>query len=213
MPLDLHPLWLSLVVALCALALALPPGVGLARFMSGRRGIAAATLESLFLLPLVLPPVVSGLFLLWLLGRRGPFGLSSVLFTPFAAVLAAAIVAFPLVYTSARAAFEATAGELELVGRALGASPLRAFWTITFPLALPGLVAGAILGFARALGEFGATVMVAGNVPDFTLTAPVAIYFAAEDGDLNRAGVYALLLSAANLFFVFLAHQRRRRFS
>jgi molybdate transport system permease protein len=146
--------------------------------------------------------------LLILLGKRGPLGQIlwrwgvQLLFSPFAAILAAAIVAFPLVFQSARATFGALDGELEDAARALGASPPRAFWTIALPLAWPGLMAGAILAFARALGEFGATVMVAGNVEGKTLTAPVAIYFAAEAGDLSRAGIYSLLLGALNLVFM-----------
>ncbi|HEX9998230.1 MAG TPA: molybdate ABC transporter permease subunit [Abditibacterium sp.] len=205
----LHPLQLSLWVALGALFLALPMGILAASFLRGRRFWGRSALEGLLLLPLVLPPVVTGLLLLLLLGKRGPVGQFlpgwgvQILFSPWAAVLASAIVAFPLVYQSARAAFEGVDCHLEEAARSLGAPPLRCFLTISVPLAAPGLLAGAILAFARALGEFGATVMVAGNVEGKTLTAPVAIYFAAENGEMGRAGFYAIMLGVLNLGFLF----------
>ncbi|RYG57518.1 molybdate ABC transporter permease subunit [bacterium] len=208
MPIDLRPLQLSLLVAVGALVLALPTGIAAASWLRSKRFTGLSLIESLFLLPLVLPPVVTGFVLLILLGKRGPVGKvllgwgTQILFSPWAAMLASAIVAFPLVYQSARAAFAGVDSQLEDAARCLGAAPARTFWTVTIPLAWPGLVAGAILAFARALGEFGATVMVAGNVEGKTLTAPVAIYFAAEEGDLTRAGIYALLLGGLNLAFM-----------
>jgi molybdate transport system permease protein len=205
---DLHPLQLSFLVAGAALFLAVPLGIGVALALRGRRFRGQIFVENLFLLPLVLPPVVTGLLLLLLLGKRGVAGawlLShgwQILFSPLAAMLASAIVAFPLIFQSARAAFVAVDGHLEDAARSLGAPPSRTFWTITLPLAAPGLVAGAILAFARALGEFGATVMVAGNVGGKTLTAPVAIYNAAENGDFRRAAFYAIALAVLNLLFL-----------
>jgi molybdate transport system permease protein len=218
---DLRPLQLSLLVAAGALVLALPLGIAGASLLRGRRFPGQSLLESLFLLPLVLPPVVTGFILLVLLGKRGPLGKPlldwgvQILFSPLAAILASAMVAFPLVYQSARAAFSSVDSQLEDAARCLGAPPARTFWSITVPLAWPGLVAGAILAFARALGEFGATVMVAGNVEGKTLTAPVAIYFAAEEGDLRRAGLYAVLLGALNLAFMasVSAISNRRKFT
>lgn len=210
---DPQPLRLSLLVAIGALILCFPLGIAAARAMSRRRFPLQDLLEGLLLLPLVLPPVVTGFALLIVLGRHGWLGDLRLLFTPWAAVLAAAVVAFPLVYQSARASFEALDGDLETVARCLGASPARAFWTVTLPLAWPGLLAGAVLAFARGLGEFGATVMVAGNVPGRTLTAPVALYFAANDGDLKSAGTYAAILAVFNLLFLLVLGRARRRFS
>ena len=210
---DLQPLQLSLWVALGALILCFPLGVAAARAMSGRHFPFKDFVEGLFLLPLVLPPVVTGFALLVVLGKRGPLGDLRLLFTPWAAVIASAIVAFPLVYQSARAAFAARSDELEIVARCLGASKMRAFWTVAVPLAWPGLLAGAVLAFARALGEFGATVMVAGNVAGKTLTAPVAIYFAADDGDLRSAAIYAAILAIFNLLFLIGLNVYRRRAS
>lgn len=210
MPPDFHPLWLSLWVAAGALTMALPWGFGAALWLRGRRFRGQNLLESVLLLPLVLPPVVTGLVLLLLLGKRGPIGKIllgwgfQILFSPLAAMLAAAIVAFPLVFQSARAAFAGVDSHLEDAARGLGATPARTLWSVTLPLAAPGLWAGAILSFARALGEFGATVMVAGNLAGRTLTAPVALYFASENGDYAGAAKYALWLGAANFAFLLL---------
>jgi molybdate transport system permease protein len=208
---DWHPLRLSLFLACAAVLLAAPLGILLARLMSGRHFWGKEALEGLFLLPLVLPPVMTGLALLLLLGRHGPLSRLHLLFTPSAAVLAAAVVAFPLTYQSARSAFNSIDHNLEDVAHSLGASAPRVFWTVTAPLAWPGLAGGAVLAFARALGEFGATVMVAGNLPGKTLTAPVAIYLATEDGNLRLAGQYALALGTLNLLFMALLNGYLRR--
>lgn len=153
-------------------------------------------------LPLVLPPVVTGFVLLLLIGKNGPIGRflseyfqTQIIFTPAAAILAAIVIAFPLMYQSAKAAFQSIDMHLEDAARTLGASELRIFFTVTLPLALPGLVAGAVLAFARALGEFGATIMIAGNIPGKTQTIPLAIYFAAESNDLQEAGIYVAIIS------------------
>jgi molybdate ABC transporter permease protein len=152
--------------------------------------------DGLFLLPLVLPPVVTGFALLVLLGRNGPVGrfLESafgvrVVFTIHAAILAAAVVAFPLMYQSAKAAFQSVDPRLEDAARTLGAGEARVFLAVTLPLAWPGVVAGMALAFARSLGEFGATAMVAGNIPGETTTVPLAIYFLADAGELRTAGL------------------------
>ena len=185
--------------------------------MSGRHFRGKDILDGVFLLPLVLPPVVTGFLLLVLLGRHGFVGAFlkrlewQIIFTPTAAVLAATVVAFPLMYGSMKAAFQNLDPQLEDVARGLGASPLRVFWTITLPLCWPGLVAGTLLSFARALGEFGATIMVAGNIPGRTTTVPTAIYFAAEGGDLRLAGVYAALIGGVNLILIVLVNHLARR--
>ncbi len=186
--------------------------------MSGRHFPGKDALDALFLLPLVLPPVVTGFLLLVLLGKRGLVGAFlrrafdwEVIFTPAAAVLAAAVVAFPLMYGSMKAAFHGLDSQLEDAARCLGAAPARVFWTITLPLSWPGLVAGTLLSFARALGEFGATIMVAGNIPGHTTTVPTAIYFAAEGGDLRLAGLYAALIGSVNLALIVLVNRLVRR--
>ncbi|MDF2501637.1 MAG: modB [Anaerosporomusa subterranea] len=197
-----QPVILSIQVALFSLAIVSILGVSSAYLMRRYEFTGKAALEALFTLPLVLPPVVTGFLLLLLIGKQGPIGrlLSDlfavqIIFTPFAAVLAGTVVAFPLMYQSAKAAFQAVDNKLEDAARTLGASEWRVFWTITIPLAWPGLIAGLVLSFSRALGEFGATIMVAGNIPGKTQTIPLAIYFAAESNDLTTAGIYVLLIS------------------
>ncbi len=203
---DWQPLWLSMQVAAAALLLAFVLGVLLARLLAARRLVL---LEAILLLPLVLPPVVTGYALLIFLGRNGIFGAwlerqfdAQILFTPTAAALAAFVVALPLMIISAKAAFENLDTHCMEAARCCGANPLRVFWTIEIPLAWRGLVAGGVLAFARALGEFGATIMVAGNIAGQTTTAPIAIYMAVEGGDFQTAKNYALILAAINLLFL-----------
>jgi len=152
-----------------------------------------AVVDGVFLLPLVLPPTVVGFFLLLLLGRNGPIGRlllqfgATIVFSWPATVIAAAVVAFPLMYLTGRAALEQVDLQYLQAARTLGASEWRVFREVELPLAWPGVVAGTILSFARALGEFGATLMVAGNIPGRTATIPIAIYFAVEADDIGRA--------------------------
>lgn len=196
------PVILSIKVALFSLIFVFVFGVSSAYLMRSFEFPGKAALEAFFTLPLVLPPVVTGFLLLILIGKQGPVGRfltdffhTQIIFTPYAAVLAGAVVAFPLMYQSTKAAFQGVDRNLEEAARTLGASEWRVFWTITMPLSWPGLVAGLVLSFARALGEFGATIMVAGNIPGKTQTIPLAIYFAAESNDLTRAGLYVLIIS------------------
>ena len=200
---DWAPVLLSLRVAGAALIVVMVLGTLAARAMTRAHFPGRDLIDGLLTLPLVLPPVVTGFLLLVLVGRNGPVGRflnatldMQILFTATAAVMASAVVSFPLMYQSARAAFLAIDRGLEDAARTLGAREVRVFFTITLPLAWPGLVAGIVLAFARALGEFGATAMVAGNIPGRTTTVPLAIYFLAEAGDLRTAGVYSLIISA-----------------
>lgn len=197
-----QPVILSIKVALFSLVFVFVFGVSIAYFMRSFEFPGKVALEAVFTLPLVLPPVVTGFLLLLLIGKQGPIGRfltdifhTQIIFTPYAAVLAGAVVAFPLMYQSTKAAFQGVDRNLEEAARTLGASEWRVFRTITMPLSWPGLVAGLVLSFARALGEFGATIMVAGNIPGKTQTIPLAIYFAAEANDLTRAGMYVLIIS------------------
>ena len=208
-----HPIWLSLWVATGALFLCFPLGVLAAHGVRRAPRVWQFLLEAVFLLPLVLPPVVSGLVLLLALGKNAPLGRAGfeLLFTPWAAILAAAFVAFPLVYSGAKSAFESVSPELELAAQSVGASPTRVFWTISLPLGWPILAGGALLAFARGLGEFGATVMVAGNIEGQTLTAPVAIYLAAEDGNFALATRYAAILATLNFVFLLFVRLLGRR--
>ncbi len=205
------PLWLSLKVAGWATALnvvfGVAAGYGLSRWRSGARDV----IDSLLTLPLVMPPTVLGYYLLVLLGRRGWLGhwLDSIgiqlVFTWQGAVIASMIVAFPLVLKSARAAFESVDPQLERAARTLGVSEMAIFFRVTLPLATRGLLAGTLLAFARALGEFGATLMIAGNLPGRTQTLSVAIYAAVQAGDDNTANLLVLVTSVTCVVILVLA--------
>lgn len=207
---EMQPIVLSLKVASVSLCFVFLLGVAAAYAIRRFEFPGKTALEAFFTLPLVLPPVVTGFLLLLLIGKQGPVGrlLSEqlqlqIIFTPYAAILAGAVVAFPLMYQSTKAAFHGIDRNLEDAARTLGASEWRVFFTVTLPLAWHGLVAGLILSFARALGEFGATIMVAGNIPGKTQTLPLAIYFAAESNDLTLAGIYVLIISLITFSLIF----------
>lgn len=190
----LDPLWLSVKIASIATVIVFICGTLMARFLSRRRFKGKDVIESIFLLPLVLPPTVVGFGLLYLFGKNGFLGkiLESlfnvqIVFTWYAAVIASIIVAFPLMYQSASGAFRNYNKDLENAAYTMGAGRWKVFWTISFPLAWPGLLAGLVLTFARAVGEFGATLMIAGYIPGVTDTLPLAIYFSVEGGNTEQA--------------------------
>jgi molybdate transport system permease protein len=193
------------IAALSTLAI-LPFGVALAWLLARRDWPGKSLVETLVALPLVIPPVATGLLLLKLLGRRGPLGgwiertLGwEIVFTWRAVVIATAVMSFPLLVRTARVAFEGVSPRLEQVARTLGAGPWRVFRTVTLPLAARGLVAGAVLAFARALGEFGATFMVAGFIPGRTATLALSIYHLVQLGRDGEA--FVLLTISATLAF------------
>ena len=195
------PLLLSLKVAGWATLLATVAGTAAAYGLSRWRWPGRDLLDAILTLPLVLPPTVLGYYLLVLLGRRGIIGETlakwdiELIFTWQGAVIAAAIVAFPLVFKSARAAFENVDAQLENAARVLGVSEVGVFFRVTLPLAARGIVAGVLLAFARALGEFGATLMIAGSLPGRTQTLSVAIYEAVQAGDDRTANLLVLVTS------------------
>jgi len=205
MELDLSPLWISLKVAGTATAATFLMGIFAAYQMLGYRGRWRSLLEGLLISPLILPPTVVGFLLLLLFGKNGVLGQwmeqfnFTIIFTWYAGVVAAIVVSFPLMYKTALGAFEQIDSSLLQVARTLGASERRIFWQILLPLAVPGLVAGVTLAFARALGEFGATLMLAGNIPGETQTMPMAIYFAVEAGDMGLAWLWAIVIMAISL--------------
>jgi molybdate transport system permease protein len=204
-------LWLSLKIASAATLLTMAVGVPLALFMSRRRFAGKSVVEGIIMMPLVLPPTVVGYFIIMALGARGWMGRwlhaafgYSILFRFEGAVLAAAIVALPMLYIPAKAAFASVERELEDMARVMGANRLQLFWHVSVPLARRGLLAGLVLSFARALGEFGATVMVFGLQPD-RLTLPISIYAEFEHGELISAtgAVIALSLVSLGLIMAF----------
>ena len=212
-------LGLSARVALCATLAILPPGIALGWLLARRDMPGKALLETLAALPLVLPPTAVGYLLLRLLARDGPLGERALgldlLFTWKGAVLASAVMALPLVVRTARLAFEEVDPRLEAMARTLGLGPLRAFAEVTLPLARRGLAAAAVLGFTRALGEFGATVIVAGNIPGKTQTLALAIFSEMQAGRdrsaMTLVGITVVLAFLALWTVEILQRKRRRR--
>src|SRR5215469_18296792 len=201
---DWFPLALSIRVALIATAIVLVSGVAAAWVLERRRFPGSEMLDALITLPLVLPPSVLGYYLLVLLGQRSPVGRGiesltgiRLVFTWQGAVVAACIGAIPLVIKTARSSIAAVDHNLEDAARTLGKTELQVFWRVTLPIASRGIVAAGMLAFARALGDFGATLMVAGNIPGRTQTAAIAIYDATQNGQDRYALTLVLILSAA----------------
>jgi len=185
----------TLAVALVATMLMLPIGVWLAWLLARRRFPGRALVDTLVSLPLVMPPVATGLILLKILGRRGPIGSLlarsgiDIVFTWKAVVIAMMVMGLPLLVRTARTGFEQVSRRYEDIAETLGATPSRVFFTISLPLAFRSIVAGALLAFSRAIGEFGATIMVAGAIPGRTRTLAVAIFTMTEAGDDHQAMV------------------------
>jgi molybdate transport system permease protein len=207
---EIEALMLSIkVAAYCTLAICIP-GIGVAWLLAKKSFIGKSLVDSLVHLPLVLPPVVPGFLLLLLLGSQGilgkwlqqTFGIS-VAFTWIGAVIASAVMAFPLMVRSARLAISQVDKRLEAAAQSLGAHPLRVFLTITLPLALPGIVTGLVLAFSRSLGEFGATITFVGNIEGETRTLPLAIYTYTQlpggDSAAIRLAVLSMLIALAAL--------------
>jgi molybdate transport system permease protein len=204
---DAQVIGFTLETAALSTLLIFPFGVGLAWLLARAKWRGKSLVETMVALPLVMPPVATGLILLNLLGRHGLLGIwtqrlfgADIVFTWRAVVAAMAVMSFPFLVRTARLAFEEIDPRLEQVARTLGARRARVFFTITLPLAARGLVAGAVWAFARALGEFGATILVAGNIPGRTTTMAVAIYGDIQLGEEGHA--YQLLGVSAVLAFV-----------
>ena len=214
---DWSPVFLSLKVAVLAVLLVAVIGVPLARLMARVEFHGKDIVEAALTLPMVLPPSVVGYGLLMCIGKNSPLGqlLDSfgvtLIFTWYAAIIASSVVSFPLMYQSVKAAFQSVDQTLEEAARTLGATEPRVFFTITLPLAWPGIVSGIVLSFARALGEFGATLMVAGNIPGRTQTIPLAIFFAVDAGDNATAGTLVLLTTIFSFLVILWVNTWSRR--
>jgi len=209
---DWFPIKLSFLVASAATLIALVAGSQLAWLMARKRFFGRDLIDAVITLPLVLPPTVLGYYLLVLLGTRSTFGAFlynnfgvRLTFTVKAAIIAATIHALPLVTKSLRAAFEGVSTEFEAVARTLGMSNWKIFFRVTLPLAWRGVLAATALAFARSLGDFGVTIMIAGNIPGKTQTASVAIYDAVQAGRDNEAFTLAVIVSllAVALLYLF----------
>ena len=214
MQIDWFPLWLSLRVAILSTALAFGGGLWLAYVLANREFRGKDALDAAVTLPLVLPPTVLGYYLLVLIGRSSVFGKvwesvtgSPLVFTWKAAVVAALLHAVPLLVKSTRAALESVDRNYERAARNLGASEWKLFWRVTFPLARRSILAATALAFARSLGDFGVTLMVAGNIPGRTQTLAVAIYDAVESGNGSAARVMVLVISVVALAILTLSNR------
>jgi len=206
------PVLLSLRVAGTALLMVAPIGIVLAWVQARKRYALRGLVDAIVLLPLVLPPSVVGFFLVVLFGRRGLLGVHldaaldlRLIFTPTAAVIAAAVVALPLLVKTAQPAIEGVPRDLEEIASSLGLSPLAVFWRVTLPAAWKGILAALILAFARAMGEFGATLMFAGNIPGKTNTMALEIFSAYQSGNDQRALLYVAALTLASAVVVLAA--------
>ena len=209
--LDWSPLWISLKTGVVATVISFFLGIFAAR-RSIRRGPAArSVLDGILTLPMVLPPTATGFFLLLLFSKRRPFG--AFLYGQFGikvvqswlgCIIAATVVAFPLMYRNARAAFEQIDMNLVYAGRTLGMSDTKIFWKVVMPTSGPGIMAGTVLTFARALGEYGATSMLAGNIPGKTATVSQRIAMVIQDGDYLTAGVWVIVVLLIAFAVIFL---------
>ncbi len=210
--LDWSPLWISLKTGLVATVISFFLGLWAARKVIKKDVRAKSVIDGILTLPMVLPPTVAGFFLLLIFSRRRPFGIFlndnfniQVVHTWLGCILAATVIAFPLMYRNARAAFEQIDANLVYAGRTLGMSELAIFWRIVVPTAGPGIASGTILTFARAMGEYGATSMLAGNIPGKTGTVSQRIAMVIQDGDYAAAGfwvVIVLLIAFAAVFAI-----------
>ncbi len=202
---DLSPAWISVKITFTATIIIFFLGLSIAWWMTNYRGRYQGLLDGILTLPLVLPPTVAGFGILLLIGKHGPVGKFlelfgvSIIFSWYAAVIAAVVVAFPLMYKTSRGALEQIDADILNAARTLGASEWTVFRRVAVPLAWPGIAAGTALAFARSMGEFGATLMVAGSIPGKTQTIPIAIYFATQGGDMKMALIWVLIIFAISL--------------
>ena len=209
----LTPLWISIKTSLLATFITFFIGIGSAYLVANYQGKWKGLIDSLFTLPLVLPPTVLGFFLLLLFGKNGPMGKllalmdTSIIFTWGATVIAATVVAFPMMYRSARSAFEQIDIDLISAAKTLGLSNWKIFYKIAIPLAWPGIIGGLVLSFARALGEFGATLMIAGNIPGKTQTMPLAIFFEVQAMDYKGAMLWVMTIVAISVAMILILNK------
>jgi molybdate transport system permease protein len=207
------PVRLSIEIASVSSVIVLVLGLVLGKVMANTNFKGKAIVETVFLLPLVLPPTVVGFLLIILFGRNSPVGQliewifkEPVMFTWWAAVIASTIVAFPLMYQSCMTGFEAINRDIENAARVDGANEFKLFLMVSIPLALRSIISGGILSFARALGEFGATLMFAGNIPGRTQTTPIAIYIAIDSGNMETAWLWAMCIIGISFFMLICVH-------
>jgi molybdate transport system permease protein len=207
---DLSPLWISISTSLISTLITFFLGILAAYFVANYKGHFKGIIDGILTLPLLLPPTVIGFILLIICGKNGFIGKilnlfnTSIIFTWTATVIAASVVSFPMMYRTTRSSFEQIDENIISAARTLGLSEKKIFYKIAIPLAEPGIIGGLVLSFARAMGEFGATLMLAGNIPGKTQTMPLAIFFAVEGGDMNKAILWVIIIILISLFMIVL---------
>lgn len=207
------PLWISIKTSLLATFITFFLGIGTAYIVANYKGKWRGLIDSIFTLPLVLPPTVLGFFLLLICGKNGAVGKlfalmgKNIIFTWSSTVIAATVVAFPMMYRSARSAFEQIDTNLISAAKTLGLSNWKIFYKIAIPLAWPGIIGGVVLSFARSLGEFGATMMIAGNIPGKTQTMPLAIYFKVQAMDYKGAMGWVAIIVAISVAMILILNK------
>ena len=205
-----EPVLLSVKVATIATAIAFILGVFFAYLLTKKNVPGRSIWETILILPMVLPPSIVGYLLLKVFGRRGPIGAFlldtfgvQVVFTWIACVIAACVVSLPLMFQNAKGAFQSVDKSYELAARTLGSGPFKTFVTVTMPLSVPGIISGVVLTFARAMGEFGATLMLAGNIPGKTQTIPTAVYYSVVTGKEDQAMTLVFIMVLFSFALVF----------
>jgi molybdate transport system permease protein len=208
-----QPLKFSLEVASISVIIVSILGVFFARLLYNKTFKGKMLLETFLMLPIVLPPTVIGFLLIYFFGRNSPIGAvieeffqQSIMFTPWAAIIASTTVAFPLMYQSVKLGFQSVDKDIEDAAKVDGGSRAKVFLLVSLPLTLPSFISGLIMSFARALGEFGATLMFAGNIPGKTQTAPTAIYVAMESGNMSLAWTFVLSMVLISFFMLLLSN-------
>jgi molybdate transport system permease protein len=213
-----QPLRFSLEIALISVIIVSFFGIFFARLLYNKKFKGKMLLETFLMMPIVLPPTVIGFLLIYFFGRNSPIGAliegffqQSIMFTPWAAIIASSTVAFPLMYQSVKLGFQSVDKDIEDAAKVDGGSRGKVFLLVSLPLTLPAIISGLIMSFARALGEFGATLMFAGNIPGKTQTAPTAIYVAMESGNMSLAWSFVLSMVLISFLMLLLSNMIQKK--
>lgn len=219
---DISPLIISIKTSLVATLITFILGIVISYKIFWYKGRYESLIDTMLTLPLVLPPTVVGFFILITIGKNGPVGMIlktidiNLIFTWTATVISAVIVSFPIMYRSLKSSFEQIDNNMIFAAKTLGLSEKEIFMKIMLPISYPGIIGAIILSFARAIGEFGATLMIAGNIPGKTQTMPIAIFFAVESGDMNKAMIWVMIIIGISAIVItisnFISKSRDKKF-
>lgn len=219
---DISPLTISIKTSLVATLITFILGIIISYKIFWYKGRYESLIDTILTLPLVLPPTVVGFFILITIGKNGPVGMIlktidiNLIFTWTATVISAVIVSFPIMYRSLKSSFEQIDNNMIFAAKTLGLSEKEIFMKIMLPISYPGIIGAVILSFARAIGEFGATLMIAGNIPGKTQTMPIAIFFAVESGDMNEAMIWVMIIIGISSIVItisnFISKSRDKKF-